>query len=112
MALSFLRRSVGRIAEAIGFRRMDTAANDSEILVLRHQLAVLQQQVARPCFTAGRWIGERRSGIRSARRATSEGSTALGQWRWILMVAPSSLTTLERLSRSLCLGGAPWSTGS
>jgi hypothetical protein len=111
MALSFLRRSVGRIAEAIGFRRMDTAANDSEILVLRHQLAVFQQQLPVPASQlGGGW--ERRCGIRSARRATSEGSTALGQWTWILMVAPNSWTTLERHSRSLCLGGAPWSTGS
>ena len=51
MALSFLYRLVHR---AFGFARLlptDGFAKDAEILVLRHQLAVLRRQVARPRFT-------------------------------------------------------------
>ena len=51
MALSFLYRLVRR---AFGFARllpMDGFAKDAEILVLRHQLAVLRRQVTRPRFT-------------------------------------------------------------
>ena len=51
MALSFLYRLVRRVFEVVRVHRSDAAAKDPEILVLRHQLAVLHRQVARPCFT-------------------------------------------------------------
>jgi len=51
VALSFLYRLVSRVAEAIRIRQMDAVAKDAEILGLRHQLAVLKRQAARPRFT-------------------------------------------------------------
>lgn len=51
MALSFLYRLVRRVFEVVRVHRSDAAAKDAEFLVLRHQLAVLRRQVARPRFT-------------------------------------------------------------
>src|ERR1035437_5193157 len=51
MALSFLYRLVRRVFEAVRVYRLDAAAKDAEILVLRHQLIVLRRQVVRPRFS-------------------------------------------------------------
>ena len=54
MALSFLYRLVRRIPGVLRVHRMDAAAEGTEILVLRHQLAVLRR-----CVPSGSRRGER-----------------------------------------------------
>ena len=50
MVLSFFYRLAYRALGFVRVHRMDAVAKDAEILVLRHQLAVLRRQVARPRF--------------------------------------------------------------
>ena len=51
VALSFLYRLARRAFQLVRVHRMDALAKDAEILVLRHQLAVLRRQVLRPRFS-------------------------------------------------------------
>ncbi len=51
MALSFIYSMVRRVAELLRIHRMDAAAKDAGILVLRHQLAVLRRLGTRPRFS-------------------------------------------------------------
>jgi putative transposase len=51
VVLSFLYRLVHRTFGLLGLARRDTIAKDAEILVLRHQVAVLRRQVSRARFT-------------------------------------------------------------
>jgi len=51
VVLSFLYRLVHRTFGLLGLARRDTIAKDAEILVSRHQVAVLRRQVSRARFT-------------------------------------------------------------
>jgi hypothetical protein len=51
VALSFLYRLFRHVLEVVRVHWSDTAAKNAEILVLRHQLAVLRRQVTRARFT-------------------------------------------------------------
>jgi putative transposase len=51
VALSFLYQLVQRLLGLVRDHRRDALSKDAEILVLRHQLAVLRRQVGRPRFS-------------------------------------------------------------
>jgi putative transposase len=87
MALSFLYRLVRRVVEAVRIHWMDDMAKDAEILVLRHQLAVLQRRAARPRFT---W---------SDRALVSALARLIPRERWAsFLVTPE---TIQRWHRAL-----------
>jgi len=50
MALSFLYQLVRRLLGLVRDHRRDAFSKDAEIMVLRHQVAVLRRQVGRPRF--------------------------------------------------------------
>jgi putative transposase len=53
VVLSFLYWSFRRLLELVVLRRRSEREKEIEILLLRHQLRVLERQVARPRLTPG-----------------------------------------------------------
>jgi putative transposase len=51
VALSFLYRLIRRAIELLGVHRLSGIEKDAEIIVLRHQLQVLERRTPRPRFT-------------------------------------------------------------
>jgi len=85
MALSVVHSLVRRVAELLRVHRMDAAAKDAEILVLRHQLAVLQRQITRPQFS---W---------SDRALIATLATLVPRKRWAaLLVTPEAILRWHR----------------
>jgi hypothetical protein len=78
MVLSFVYWSLRRLLELVVLRHRSEREREIEILLLRHQLRVLQRQAARPQLTqadrallaasAGSWRGERGGGRCSSRQ--------------------------------------------
>ena len=92
MALSLLYRLSRRALEAVPVLWSDAAAKDAEILVLRHQLAVLRRQVARPRLT---W---------SDRALISMLASLVPRERWgSFLITPQ--TILGCIARSSASGG-------
>jgi putative transposase len=86
MVLSFVYWSLRRLLELVVLRRRSEREKEIEILLLRHQLRVLQRQVARPQLTqADRALLAAFSRV-LARRA----------WRRSLFVTPATLIRWHR----------------
>lgn len=85
MALTFLFLLVRRAVEMLGIRRKSTLDKDVEILVLRHQLAVLRRKTPRPRFS---WAD---------RAFMSLAARFLPRQRWSsLLVTPATILEWQR----------------
>ena len=78
-------RLVRLVIDLLALRGRTDRSKDVEILVLRHQLAVLQRQIARPRFEP------------DDRAALTALERALGRGRWpILLVKPDTILAWRR----------------
>ncbi len=85
VALSFLYRLFCRVIDALSLQRMEGVAKDAEILVLRHQLAVLRRQVGKARFS---W---------SDRAFIATQARLVPRERWAsFLVAPESILRWHR----------------
>ncbi len=84
-ALSFLYVALQRGRALLALRRTNEADRDLEILVLRHQVAVLRRQVKRPIFRA------------TDRAFLAAASRILSRQRWgAFLVRPGTLLRWHR----------------
>ena len=79
---SFVYLMVGRVMALVLLRFRSSDCKELEIVVLRHELAVLRRQASRPCgvplFDRGRWrrVSEPREAARNRRLRAVHGSPA------------------------------------
>jgi hypothetical protein len=85
MLLSFLYVALQRLLALLALRGTNEADKDLEILVLRHQVAVLHRQVKRPIFRA------------TDRAFLAAASQVLSRERWgAFLVGPETLLRWHR----------------